>query len=77
MATAVAPDTEAFLFAAPAPAPQAAPQRLWHKLTEPVIFASQDAMRFGARAYTPAQRLVINRAVAERAALSAPRLATH
>jgi hypothetical protein len=55
--------------------PQADPQRTWHMLTTPTVaFASEDAMRFGPRSYTPRQRLVIDRAVANRTELSAPRL---
>jgi hypothetical protein len=49
--------------------------REWHRLTpETIVFASEDEMRFGARSYTPQQRVTIDLAVVSRAELSAPRL---
>lgn len=67
-ASAAALDTEASVFAAPQSA-------TWHKIVSPtVIFASEEEMRFGPVSYTPAQRLVLSQAAANRTELSAPRL---
>lgn len=76
MASASVGDREAVEFAIPQPAsaPQGATERRWHTLTRPVVFDCEEAMRFGPRSYTPQQRLVIDRAVATRRPLAAPRL---
>jgi hypothetical protein len=74
MASAVAEDREAEVFMA-ALGQAGSVQRRWHRLaTITTPFASLDEMKFGPRSYTPEQRLVIDRAVAVRTELSAPRL---
>ena len=77
MASYMREDAEAVVFARPQGT--AAPEtthvkREWHQLKSPVSFASEYEMRFGPRTYTPAQRLVIDRATSERSELSAPQL---
>jgi hypothetical protein len=77
MASAVSVDREAAVFAAPQllSTQQPAPEREWHRMAVgPTPYVSEDAMRFGPRSYTPAQRIVVERAVAERVELSAPLL---
>jgi hypothetical protein len=76
MASAVSGDREAEVFAAPLEESAQPIKRRWHSLmTGVVAFGSLDEMKFGPRSYTPTQRLAIDRAVAIRTELTAPRLA--